>query len=83
MSGECEWASVGEMLSPLSDEPAPVGPLRRSSLFNPTVEKMRADVIATNERCERLALRIGEARRALRQGQPAEAVIAILDGASA
>lgn len=29
---ESEWASVGEMLAPLSDEPQPTEPLRRSSL---------------------------------------------------
>ena len=50
------------------------------SRFDPTVEEMRESVRVTNERCQRLALRIGAAEKAIRDGAPDVAVLAILAG---
>lgn len=53
---------------------------RRESVFNPSIEQMRADVVAANERAERLAGRIVAAQAAIRKGVPTETVYKILGG---
>ena len=54
--------------------------LERGSRFTPGEAEMRAQVIAANDRAERLARRILTAERAIKQNQPSSLVLSILEG---